>query len=140
MWLTFSLGFGKRSYFNSYTISYSYCLFYNSEIYKSDKIFKTHYRFLICTLVILPWFLAIDEATNGMFLQKAFQEDFFSKLESGQEGHGALPGTHLLTLSISIWPVATFLPCLILFSLQKRTNIIIKFLLCWILPFWVLSN
>ena len=94
--------------------------------------------FLICTLVILPWFLAIDEATNGMFLQKAFQEDFFSKLESGQEGHGALPGTHLLTLSISIWPIATFLPCLILFSLQNRTNIIVKFLLCWILPFWVI--
>ena len=84
--------------------------------------------FLICTLVILPWFLAIDEATNGMFLQKAFQEDFFSKLESGQEGHGAMPGTHLLTLSISIWPIATFLPCLILFILQNKTNIIIKFL------------
>ena len=82
--------------------------------------------------------MAIDEATNGMFLQKAFQEDFFSKLESGQEGHGALPGTHLLTLSISIWPIATFLPCLILFSLQNRTNIIIKFLMCWILPFWVI--
>ncbi len=94
--------------------------------------------FLICTLVILPWFFAIDEATNGMFLQKAFQEDFFSKLKSGQEGHGALPGTHLLTLSISIWPIATFLPCLILFCLQNKTNIIIKFLICWIIPFWVI--
>ena len=31
-----------------------------------------------------------------------------------------------------------FLPCLILFSLQNRTNIIIKFLMCWILPFWVI--
>ena len=57
--------------------------------------------FLICTIVILPWFLAIDEATNGIFLQKAFQEDFFSKLESGQEGHGALPGTCLLYTSPS---------------------------------------
>ena len=108
-------------------------------IQKSTSLIKSlrpMLGFLICTLVILPWFLAIDEATNGMFLQKAFQEDFFSKLESGQEGHGAMPGTHLLTLSISIWPIATFLPCLILFILQNKTNIIIKFLMCWILPFW----
>ena len=27
-------------------------------------------------------------------------EDFFSKLQAGQEGHGAWPGTHLLLLSI----------------------------------------
>ena len=94
--------------------------------------------FLISSLVILPWFFAIDEATNGMFLQKAFQEDFFSKLKSGQEGHGALPGTHLLTLSISIWPIATFLPCLILFCIQNKNNIIIKFLISWILPFWLI--
>ena len=110
-----------------------------SIIQKSISLIKSlrpMLGFLICTLVILPWFLAIDEVTNGMFLQKAFQEDFFSKLESGQEGHGAFPGTHLLTLSISIWPIATFLPCLILFSLQNRANIIIKFLICWILPFW----
>ena len=112
-----------------------------STIQKSIRLLKSlrpMLGFLIFTLVVLPWFFAIDEATNGMFLQKAFQEDFFSKLESGQEGHGALPGTHLLTLSISIWPIATFLPCLILFSLQNRANIIITFLICWILQFWVI--
>ena len=139
VWLTFSFGVlvkGPISIAILFPTVIAFCI-----IQKSISLIKSLrpiIGLLICTLVILPWFLAIDEATNGMFLQKAFQEDFFSKLESGQEGHGALPGTHLLTLSISIWPVATFLPCLILFSLQNRTNIIIRFLLCWILPFWVI--
>ncbi len=139
VWLTFSFGVlvkGPISIAILFPTVIAFCI-----IQKSISLIKSLrpiIGLLICILVILPWFLAIDEATNGMFLQKAFQEDFFSKLESGQEGHGALPGTHLLTLSISIWPVATFLPCLILFSLQNRTNIIIKFLLCWILPFWVI--
>jgi len=139
VWLTFSFGVlvkGPISIAILFPTVIAFCI-----IQKSISLIKSLrpiIGLLICTLVILPWFLAIDEATNGMFLQKAFQEDFFSKLESGQEGHGALPGTHLLTLSISIWPVATFLPCLILFSLQHRNNVIIKFLMCWILPFWVI--
>ena len=139
VWLTFSFGVLVKGPISIAILFTTVIAF--SIIQKSISLIKSLrpiIGLLICTLVILPWFLAIDEATNGMFLQKAFQEDFFSKLESGQEGHGALPGTHLLTLSISIWPVATFLPCLILFSLQNRTNIIIKFLLCWILPFWVI--
>ena len=139
VWLTFSFGVlvkGPISIAILFPTVITFCI-----IQKSISLIKSLrpiIGLLICTLVILPWFLAIDEATNGMFLQKAFQEDFFSKLESGQEGHGALPGTHLLTLSISIWPIATFLPCLILFSLQHRNNVIIKFLMCWILPFWVI--
>ncbi len=93
---------------------------------------------IICAFVILPWFFAIEEATQGVFLQKAFNEDFFSKLQSGQEGHGALPGTHLLILSVAIWPVATFLPCLILFCIENKNNIVVQFLISWIVPFWII--
>ena len=139
VWLSFSFGVLVKGPISIAILFLTVIAF--SIIQKSISLIKSLrpvLGFLICTLVILPWFSAINEATNGMFLQKAFQEDFFSKLESGQEGHGALPGTHLLTLSISIWPIATFLPCLILFILQNRANIIIKFLMCWILPFWVI--
>ena len=93
---------------------------------------------IICALVILPWFFAIQEATQGVFLQKALNEDFFSKLQSGQEGHGALPGTHLLILSVAIWPIATFLPCLILFCIENKNNIVVQFLISWIVPFWII--
>ena len=50
-----------------------------SIIQKSISLIKSlrpMLGFLICTLVILPWFLAIDEATNGMFLQKLFKKIF----------------------------------------------------------------
>ncbi len=93
---------------------------------------------IICAFVILPWFFAIQEATQGVFLQKALNEDFFSKLQSGQEGHGALPGTHLLILSVAIWPIATFLPCLILFCMENKNNVVVQFLISWIVPFWII--
>ncbi len=139
VWLAFSFGVlvkGPLSLAILFPTVIAFCV-----IHKSMFLFKSLrpiLGILICALVILPWFFAIDEATDGMFLEKAFREDFFSKLRSGQEGHGAWPGTHLLTLSISIWPIATFLPCLIIFCIQNKTNIIIKFLICWILPFWII--
>ena len=93
---------------------------------------------IICSLIILPWFFAIDDATQGLFFQKAFNDDFVNKLESGQESHGAWPGTHLLILSIAIWPIATFLPSLILFALENKKNLVVKFLFSWIVPFWII--
>ncbi len=138
VWLAFSFGILVKGPLSIAILFPTVIAF--SIIHKSINLIKSLkpiLGFLICALVILPWFFAIDEETNGMFLQKAFEEDFFNKLKSGQEGHGAWPGTHLLTLSISIWPIATFLPCLILFCIQNKANMIIKFLICWILPFWI---
>ncbi len=138
VWLAFSFGILVKGPLSIAILFLTVISF--SIIHKSINLIKSLrpiLGFLICSLVILPWFFAIDEETNGMFLQKAFEEDFFSKLKSGQEGHGAWPGTHLLTLSISIWPIATFLPCLILFCIQNKANMIIRFLICWILPFWI---
>jgi 4-amino-4-deoxy-L-arabinose transferase-like glycosyltransferase len=63
---------------------------------------------------------------------------FFSKLKSGQEGHGAWPGTHLLLLSITLWPLAIFIPGSIIFFIKNKSNIVIQFLICWIIPFWIL--
>ena len=103
VWLAFSFGVLVKGPLSIAILFPTVIAF--SIIQKSISLIKSlrpMLGFLICTLVILPWFLAIDEATNGMFLQKAFQEDFFSKLEGGQEGHGALPGAHLLLSLIHI--------------------------------------
>ena len=93
---------------------------------------------VICSIIILPWFIAINNSTQGLFIEKAFNEDFFSKLKSGQEGHGAWPGTHLLLLSITLWPLATFIPGSIIFFIKNNSNTVIQFLICWIIPFWIL--
>ena len=114
----------------------SFCFFQKSiNLLKS---IKPVLGILICSIIIIPWFLAIQEATNGLFLQKAFNEDFFNKLQSGQECHGAWPGTHLLLLSITLWPIATFLPSLILFCKENKNNLVVRFLICWIVPFWIM--
>ncbi|MDC0227745.1 glycosyltransferase family 39 protein, partial [Alphaproteobacteria bacterium] len=139
IWLTFSFGVlvkGPLSFAILIPTIILFCFFQKSiDLIKS---LKPILGIVICAFIILPWFFAIEEATQGEFLQKAFNEDFLSKLRGGQEGHGALPGTHLLILSIAIWPIATFLPCLILFCMQNKKNIIVQFLISWIFPFWII--
>ena len=139
IWFTFSFGVlvkGPLSFAILIPTVILFCFFQKSlDLIRS---LKPILGIIICAFIILPWFFAIEEATQGVFLQKAFNEDFFSKLQSGQEGHGALPGTHLLILSIAIWPIATFLPCLILFCIQNKNNTVVQFLVSWIVPFWII--
>ena len=41
---------------------------------------KPHIGLLIVCLIILPWVMAIQSSTDGVFFQKAIMEDFFAKL------------------------------------------------------------
>ena len=50
--------------------------------------------------------------------------------------HGQV--THLLLLSITLWPLAIFIPGSIIFFIKNKSNIVIQFLICWIIPFWIL--
>jgi 4-amino-4-deoxy-L-arabinose transferase-like glycosyltransferase len=88
--------------------------------------------------MVLPWFVAIQNATHGEFLQKAFFGDFLPKLLSGQESHGALPGYYLLLFPILFWPgsllVIYFLPRL----WQRRSEDEVRFLLAWLIPAWII--
>ena len=93
---------------------------------------------IVSSIIILPWIIAINEATQGLFIEKAFNDDFFSKLKSGQEGHGAWPGMHLIMLSITLWPLAMIIPGSIIFFLNNKSNLVVQFLICWIIPFWFL--
>ena len=139
IWLVFAFGILVKGPLSIAILSLTiitYCL-----LKKNFSLIKSLNPFLggvICSIVILPWVLAINDATQGLFLEKAFHDDFFNKLKSGQEGHGIWPGGHFLMLSITLWPIATFIPGSILFFLKNKTNIIIQFLVCWIVPFWIL--
>ena len=139
IWVAFSFGVlvkGPISFAILIPTVILFCFFQKSiDLIKS---LKPILGIVICAFIIFPWFFAIEEATQGEFLQKALEQDFFSKLKSGQEGHGAPPGTHLLFLSIAIWPIATFLPCLTLFCIQNKNNKVVQFLISWIVPFWII--
>ena len=139
IWVVFSFGVlvkGPLSLAILFPTIIAYCFIRKS--FSLVKLLNPILGILICACIILPWFVAIDNSTQGLFFQKAFYDDFFNKLQSGQEGHGAWPGTHLLFLSIAIWPIATFLPGLILFVMQNKTNSVVQFLICWIIPFWLI--
>src|SRR5579862_3908271 len=46
---------------------------------------------LALVVVVAPWLIAIQDATEGRFLAGALGHDFAAKLVGGQEGHGAPP-------------------------------------------------
>ncbi len=92
---------------------------------------------LLLTAIVLPWFVAIQNATGGEFMQKAFFGDFLPKLLAGQESHGAPPGYYLLLFPVLFWPgsllVVRYLPDL----WQKRSDDAVRFLFAWIIPAWI---
>ena len=94
--------------------------------------------FAIILLLCLPWALLVSAATDGAFLATAISDDLLAKVKSGQESHGALPGSYALALTILIWPAT---PLLIWAASQVKAftrRAETRFLLAWIVPFWVM--
>ena len=65
---------------------------------------------IIAALIVLPWFIAIGQATNGQFFKEAVGGDMGRKVVSGDEGHDGPFGMHLLLLPILSFPIAVGLP------------------------------
>ena len=139
IWLTFAFGILVKGPLSIAILSLTviaFCLL--KKDFSLIKSLNPLLGVIISLAVILPWVLAINDETQGLFLEKAFIDDFFNKLKSGQEGHGAWPGIHFLMLSITLWPIAIFIPGSVLFVLKNKTNTVVQFLICWIVPFWIL--
>ena len=92
---------------------------------------------LILCLVALPWAVLVTLATDGAFLDIAFRGDFLSKVQSAQESHGAPVGIYLLLAAILFWPASLLLPRAITQMPLLVSHVESRFLLAWILPFWV---
>lgn len=65
---------------------------------------------LIGALLVLPWMIAIQLATDGAFLREALGQDLGPKLISGHETHEGPPGYHLLLMPLLFMPAIAFLP------------------------------
>ncbi len=92
----------------------------------------------ILTAMVLPWVLMVSSATDGAFLSLAVKGDFISKLQSGQESHGAPPLTYLAIVIITFWPGSLFLAraAAVVYRRWREADII--FLLSWLVPFWIM--
>lgn len=90
----------------------------------------------ILLAMVLPWFVAIQLATHGAFVNDAVGGDLANKLASGDDAHGAPPGFHLLLLPILAFPASL----IVLRSLpgwwRTRHDAAGRFLLAWIIPSW----
>src|SRR5262249_49081635 len=60
-------------------------------------------------VLVLPWLIAIELATQGQFLNEAVGHDLLGKVAGGQEAHGAPPGYYLALLPVTFWPGTLFL-------------------------------
>ncbi|MGE0737237.1 MAG: ArnT family glycosyltransferase, partial [Alphaproteobacteria bacterium] len=89
-------------------------------------------------MIFLPWLVAIMVATDGHFAQESIGRDFFAKLMGGQELHGAPPGYYLLLMSFTFLPASLFVWPSLFFGWKYRRLGEMKFLLAWIVPYWLL--
>jgi len=88
--------------------------------------------------IVLPWFIAIGITSDWEFFRLSLGQDFFSKIQSGQEKHWGPPGYYLILFWWTFWPgalIATGGAALWLW--RNRMHRRPLFLLAWIIPFWL---
>lgn len=94
---------------------------------------------IIPVMMVVPWFIAIQQASHGAFLESSVGKDFLPKLFSGQESHGAPPGYYLLTGLLLLFPAVWVFPSAIKTIWKaKKINRSVLFCLCWLIPGWIL--
>lgn len=103
---------------------------------------------LISVLMVLPWFIAIQIATQGTYVEGAVGKDLKDKLVSASEGHGGLPGYHLMHLPAWFFPgILLLVPAVALTWRYLRHKTLeslgdvdrdgLKFLVAWAVTTWI---
>ena len=98
---------------------------------------------VLAGLIVLPWLVAVQIATEGGFLREALGEDLGPKLVTGDEGHGGPPGYHVLALPLAFFPAALFLPAGIAAAIRALKSggeaaIAARLAFAAALPIWIL--
>lgn len=93
---------------------------------------------LILALMIGPWAIAINAATEGRFFEESFGADMIAKLGAAQESHGGPPGFHSLLAPILAFPLIALVPAGLHSAFALRRDFGPWFLLSWLVPGWIL--
>jgi 4-amino-4-deoxy-L-arabinose transferase-like glycosyltransferase len=101
------------------------------------KPLKTGWGLLLVLVVVAPWLTMILIKTQGAFLADSVGKDMLGKVASGQEAHGAPPGTYLAAFWATAWPLAPFVGLAIPFVWRSRAEEAPLFLLAWLIPSWL---
>ena len=93
MWLVLGVGFLIKGPISLvvfiFTLS-SYVLW--SKDINLLKNIRPFWGVICFMIIVLPWVYIIQKTTDGLFFEKAINEDFLPKLFSEQESHGGYPG------------------------------------------------
>ena len=87
--------------------------------------------------VVGPWAVAITISTDGGFWGKAIGGDLAPKLAGGHEGHGAPPGSYLVSLPLLLFPTVVMLPAALAWGWRRRAEPMARFALAWLVPSWI---
>ena len=88
-------------------------------------------------VLVLPWFIAIVGRAGEAFFAESVGQDLLGKVVSGQESHGAPPGTYFVLFWLTFWPGATLAALATPAIWASRREPAVKFLLAWLVPSWL---
>lgn len=88
-------------------------------------------------LIVLPWFLAIVLRSGDSFFVESLGGDLFAKVTSGQESHGAPPGSYFALFWLTFFPGSMLAGVAAPSVWRDRSEPGAKFLLAWLVPSWV---
>ena len=91
----------------------------------------------LALLIAAPWYVAIGLATDGDFFRVAIGDNLLHKVGTGQQSHGGPVGYHLMGFALTFWPGALLAALAIPFAWRERARPEIRFLICWIIPAWL---
>jgi 4-amino-4-deoxy-L-arabinose transferase-like glycosyltransferase len=92
----------------------------------------------LAILLVVPWYIAIWQATNGQFFSDAIGQDLAPKLAGKSENPSIPPGAHLLISPLIMWPGSVLIPAAMWTGWTLRKDPRIRFLLAWAIPGWLL--
>lgn len=98
---------------------------------------RSGWGWLISLLIILPWCVGIAYVSHGAFFRHAVGHNLLGKVTHAQETHGFPPGYYLLLFLLAFWPGALYAVRAIPSLWQRRIQPNVRFLLCWIIPHWL---
>jgi 4-amino-4-deoxy-L-arabinose transferase-like glycosyltransferase len=101
------------------------------------RVLRPAWGLPLMLLVVLPWFVAIGIATEGLFFAEAVGGDMLAKVNSGEEAHWGPPGYYILTFLLTAFPAAFLVLRALPAAWRDRLNPGTRFLLAWIIPSWL---
>jgi 4-amino-4-deoxy-L-arabinose transferase-like glycosyltransferase len=93
---------------------------------------------LLALAIFSPWGIALVLSDAAGFVAQSAQEDLIPKLLSGQESHGAPPGTYLAAVYASFWPASLAVVPAFVAAWYRRRDAAVAFCLAWIVPAWIM--